>query len=261
MVSTLTIAGSDPSGGAGIQADLKTFAAHGVYGMSVITAITAQNTLGVTGVETVSPEMIAAQLDAVFTDIVPDAVKIGMVASREIAEVIADRLKYYKPANIVLDPVMVATSGDTLCEDNPQTMLLETLIPLATVITPNIPEAGTLAGFEVATKKDMMRAARDLAGFYRGTIFIKGGHLSDTADDLLYHEGFGFWMPQQRIDNPNTHGTGCTLSSAIAANLAKGMDCVAAIRKAQQYVHGAIADGLNLGQGNGPLNHLYQFNF
>ncbi|MEG0378904.1 MAG: bifunctional hydroxymethylpyrimidine kinase/phosphomethylpyrimidine kinase [Eubacterium sp.] len=257
MIKALTIAGSDSSGGAGIQADLKTFAAHGVYGMSVITAITAQNTTGVFNVENISEAMVEAQLDAVFTDIWPDAIKIGMVSSKPIIHAIAKKLKEYKPKNVVLDPVMVATSGDALFDRDAQTTLIEELMPLADIITPNIAEAELLSGISITSKNDMIRAARDIVGYYKGAVLVKGGHLEDKADDLFYDEGFGYWMPKPKINNPNTHGTGCTLSSAIAANLAAGYDMLESVKKAKEYVYGAIEAGLDLGKGQGPLDHLY----
>lgn len=257
MIKALTIAGSDPSGGAGIQADLKTFAAHGIYGMSVITAITAQNTTGVFNVENVSESMVEAQLDAIFTDIWPDAIKIGMVSSEPIIRAIAKKLKEYRPKNIVLDPVMVATSGDALFDSQAQSTLIEVLLPLADIITPNIAEAELLSGVSIMSKNDMIRAARDIAGYYKGAVLVKGGHLENKADDLFYNEGFGYWMPKSKIDNPNTHGTGCTLSSAIAANLAGGHNMLDSVKNAKEYVYGAIQTGLNLGKGQGPLDHLY----
>lgn len=258
MIKALTIAGSDCSGGAGIQADLKTFTVYGVYGMSVITAITAQNTTGVFTVENISEKIVEAQMDAVFTDIVPDAVKIGMVSSEAIIHAIAKKLKEYAPKNIVLDPVMVATSGDALFDRTAQSVLINELMPLADLITPNISEAEILSGIPIKSKNDMIRAARDIAGYYKGAILVKGGHLEDRADDLFYYEGFGYWLPEEKVDNPNTHGTGCTLSSAIAANLAQGVAMMDAVKNAKAYVYGAILDGLDLGKGNGPLNHLYQ---
>lgn len=259
MYSALTIAGSDSSGGAGIQADLKTFAVNGVYGMSVITAVTAQNTTGVKAVENISPRMVEEQIDAVFTDIFPDAVKIGMVSSQEIIKVISEKLKQYRPENIVLDPVMVATSGDALCENSAMQALVEELMPLATVLTPNIHEAEMLTGCTIKNKEDMLLAARKLSKNYKGILLIKGGHLTDCADDLIYNsDNAYYWLQQKRIDNPNTHGTGCTLSSAIAANLAKGRTAVSAIEEAQRYVYGAIKNGMDIGRGNGPLNHLYK---
>ena len=259
MRKALTIAGSDASGGAGIQADLKTFAAHGVYGMSVITAVTAQNTTGVFRVENISPEVVGAQLDAVFTDITPDAVKIGMVSSEAIIKIIAEKLRTYKPARVVLDPVMVATSGDPLFEQSAQSALVETLIPLATVITPNISEAEILANMAIVTKEDMAAAACKIRKFCPGAILIKGGHLATAADDLLYLPGGeAQWFSKERVNTHNTHGTGCTLSSAIASGLAREMDLSQAVSAAKDYVHGAIAWGLDLGRGNGPLNHLYR---
>ncbi|MDO4288901.1 MAG: bifunctional hydroxymethylpyrimidine kinase/phosphomethylpyrimidine kinase [Eubacterium sp.] len=259
MRKVLTIAGSDSSGGAGIQADLKTFAAHGVYGMSVITAVTAQNTTGVFGVENISPKMVAAQLDAVFSDIVPDAVKIGMVSSGEIIEVIAEKLRQYQPRHVVLDPVMVATSGDALFEASAQQTLTERLMPLATIITPNLSEAQLLAGMTIVGREDMLAAARRIAAFYPGAILIKGGHLEGQAADLLWQpDAPEIWLFKDRVETNNTHGTGCTLSSAIAANLALGHGLPEAVALAKDYVYGALAWGMDLGRGNGPLNHLYR---
>ena len=258
MKKVLTIAGSDCSGGAGIQADLKTMTAHGVYGMSVITALTAQNTTGVYGVSEASPEFVAQQLDCVFTDIRPDAVKIGMVSSAALIEVIAQKLIEYKAENVVVDPVMVATSGGVLMQNSAVKTLVEKLLPLADVITPNIPEAQSLCGFEIATHDDMLRAAEKLSSLCRGAVVIKGGHLSDCADDLLYHGGKSEWFSAERIDTQNTHGTGCTLSSAIACNLAKGYSLHEAYSLAKKYVFGAISAGLDLGKGNGPIDHCFE---
>lgn len=257
MKKLLTIAGSDCSGGAGIQADLKTFAAHNVYGMSVITSLTAQNTLGVIDVADTSPEFVGAQLDAVFTDIYPDAIKIGMVSNEKIIKVIANKLKEYKAKNIVVDPVMVATSGSSLMESTAAKALIKELLPLADIITPNMSEAGVLSGIEVKNKDDMEKAAKIIGENIKGAVLVKGGHLSDSADDLLYINGNINWVEGKRIDNPNTHGTGCTLSSAIACNLAREMDIKEAFIKAKEYLTGAISVNLDLGQGRGPLNHLY----
>ncbi|MEG0310427.1 MAG: bifunctional hydroxymethylpyrimidine kinase/phosphomethylpyrimidine kinase, partial [Eubacterium sp.] len=216
MFKALTIAGSDCSGGAGIQADLKTFAAYGIYGMSVITAVTAQNTLGVTSIETIKPKMVENQLDAIFMDIIPDAVKIGMVSSKAIISVIVDKLKQYKPKNVVLDPVMVATSGDRLFDIEAQSALVSQLMPLTDMVTPNIPEAEILSGLEIKNKQDMIKAAKEIATYYKGAVLIKGGHLEENSDDLLYKEGLNYWLSRERVETVNTHGTGCTLSSAIA---------------------------------------------
>lgn len=257
MKKVLTIAGSDSSGGAGIQADLKTFQANGVYGMSVITALTAQNTQGVRGVFNSSRDFVGQQMDAVFTDIFPDAVKIGMVAEAAIIEEIVQKLQAYGASNIVVDPVMVATSGSNLMEDSAVKTLKEKLLPLASLITPNMSEAGVLAGIKVHNKETMLEAGEIISQDLPGALLIKGGHLEDRADDLLIIAGEKIWLEGERLDNENTHGTGCTLSSAIASNLAKGYEMREAIEGAKTYLTGAIADGLNLGQGRGPLNHGY----
>lgn len=257
MKKVLTIAGSDSSGGAGIQADLKTMTSHKIYGMSVITALTAQNTTGVYGVFESSPEFVAQQMDAVFTDIYPDAIKIGMVSNKEIISVIADKLIEYKAGKIVLDPVMVATSGGKLFKDDAVEMLINKLIPLATVITPNIQEAQVLSGIEIESKEDMQRAAVKISKNYSGYILIKGGHLTLSSDDLLYSNGEFIWYEQPKINNLNTHGTGCTLSSAIACNLAEGYDVKTSILNAKKYITGAIKSNLNIGKGRGPLNHCW----
>lgn len=255
MRTVLSIAGSDSSGGAGIQADLKTITCLGEYGMTVITAITAQNTIGVSAVEGISVDMVKAQIDAVFQDIRPDAVKLGMIATPDIMEAICEKLVEYKAGHIVVDPVMVATSGSALMEDETVQTLKERLIPLAEVITPNISEAEVLSGISIDSKEDMEKAAGKIAGYYHGAILVKGGHLKDTADDLLYTDGQAIWISGKRIVNENTHGTGCTLSSAIATFLAKGYSLEESVKEAKNYVTGAIAAGLNLGQGRGPLWH------
>lgn len=257
MKKILTIAGSDCSGGAGIQADIKTITAHGMYAMSAITALTAQNTTGVYGVMEAAPEFVGQQLDCIFKDITPDAVKIGMVSNIEIIRMIADKLIGYKAGNIVVDPVMVATSGSKLLSDNAMDALVSRLLPLATAITPNIPEAEALTGITVESGEDMLKAAAYIAETVPGGIMLKGGHLSDSADDLLYMSGAAHWFHSPRIDNPNTHGTGCTLSSAIACNLALGFDLQTSVRNAKEYVSGALKAGLDLGKGSGPLNHCY----
>lgn len=258
MKTCLTIAGSDSSGGAGIQADLKTMTVNGVYAMSVITALTAQNTQGVTGILDVSPEFITEQMEAVFTDIYPDAIKIGMVSSSEIVEAIAASLEKYQAKNIVLDPVMVATSGAKLLKEEAMDSLINRLIPLADVITPNIPEGEILAGMEITNEEQMIKAAEKIGKKYDCAVLLKGGHRVNDANDLLYRDGEFKWFRSERIDNPNTHGTGCTLSSAIGANLAKGYDIDQAIEKAKDYLTGALRAGLDLGKGSGPLMHNYK---
>ncbi|MCI6677027.1 MAG: bifunctional hydroxymethylpyrimidine kinase/phosphomethylpyrimidine kinase [Clostridiales bacterium] len=255
MKKILTIAGSDSSGGAGIQADLKTFLANGTYGMSAITAITAQNTTGVFAIQDIDPAIVKAELDAVFTDIIPDAVKIGMVSSPELIHVIAEALKQYDAKNIVLDTVMVSTSGYSLLKPEAKQALITELLPLAAIITPNIPESEVLAQREVKTKEDMEEAAKIIAAKTNAAILIKGGHLEDTADDLLYIEGTMHWLRGRRIQTENTHGTGCTLSSAIAANLGKELSLLDAVKAAKEYLAGALEAGLDLGKGNGPVDH------
>lgn len=259
MKKVLTIAGSDCSGGAGIQADLKTMTVHKCYGMSVITALTAQNTTGVYDVLECEEEFVKKQMDCVFNDIFPDAIKIGMVSSSKIIETIADKLIEHNANNIVVDPVMVATSGGKLLNEDAISTLKKRLIPLATVITPNITEAQVLCGFDIENRDDMIKAAKKIAEFYKGKILIKGGHLEDTADDLLYHDEVTHWFTGERIDNPNTHGTGCTLSSAIACNLAKGYNIVDSIENSKKYITGALKTKLNLGKGSGPLDHCYNY--
>lgn len=256
--TALTIAGSDSSGGAGIQADIKTMMAHGVYAMSAITALTAQNTMEVTGIMEVTPEFLAMQLDAVFTDIPPDAVKIGMVSSGELIEVIAEKLVQYEARNIVVDPVMVATSGARLISEEAVSILKKRLLPLATVITPNIPEAEVLAGKDIQNGEDMAQAAEQIYKEYHCSVLCKGGHSLNDACDLLYSGSEGQWFVGRRIDTSNTHGTGCTLSSAIAAELAKQASITQAVERAKEYISGALADGMDLGKGSGPLNHAYR---
>ena len=257
MRTALTIAGSDSSGGAGIQADLKTMTMNGVFGMSAITALTAQNTTGVTGIMEVTPEFLEQQLDAVFTDIYPDAVKTGMVSSTELIKVIARKLKQYDAKNIVVDPVMVATSGAKLISDDAIDTLKEYLLPLATVITPNIPEAEVLSEKTIASEEDMVIAAKDIYEKYGCAVLCKGGHQINDANDLLYDEKGPQWFYGKRICNPNTHGTGCTLSSAIASNLAKGKTMEEAVKDAKDYISGALAAMLDLGKGSGPLAHNF----
>ena len=258
MNTALSIAGSDSSGGAGIQADIKTMMANGVYAMSAITALTAQNTTGVTSIMEVSPEFLADQLDAVFTDIYPDAVKTGMVSSEKLIETIAAKLKEYSAKNIVVDPVMVATSRAKLISESAIETLKKELLPLATVITPNIPEAEVLSDMSITTEEDMIEAARIIYEKYGCAVLCKGGHKVNDANDLLYRDGNYVWFKGRRIDNPNTHGTGCTLSSAIASNLAKGYTLDEAVKTAKNYISGALSAMLNLGKGSGPMNHAFK---
>ena len=257
MKTALTIAGSDCSGGAGIQADLKTMTMNGVYAMSVITALTAQNTMGVRAIQESKPEFLKQQIDAVFEDIYPNAVKIGMVASGELIRVIADRLKYYNAKNVVVDPVMVATSGSSLMENTAVKTLVEELLPISTLVTPNIPEAQVLTGLTIETKEEMIAAAKKIGEEHRCAVLLKGGHSINDANDLLYADGEIVWFQGKRIDNPNTHGTGCTLSSAIASNLAKGFTLAESIQRAKAYISGALAAMLDLGNGSGPMNHAF----
>lgn len=263
LKKVLTIAGSDCSGGAGIQADIKTITAHKMYAMSAVTALTAQNTTGVYGILEATPEFVSRQLDCIFNDIRPDAVKIGMVSNAEIIAVIAGKLREYDAKNIVIDPVMVSTSGGKLLTDGASDALMTKLLPLGTVVTPNIPEAEALSGIEiysgdsVFSRNNMVKAAELISEIVKGGILIKGGHLESTADDFLYIGGTCRWFTSERIDNPNTHGTGCTLSSAIACNLAAGLPLVESIKKAKAYITGALKSGLDIGKGRGPLDHMY----
>ena len=257
MKTALTIAGSDSSGGAGIQADIKTMTANGVYATSAITALTAQNTTGVYGILESTPEFLANQLDCVFTDIFPDAVKTGMVSSTALIAVIADKLRQYKARNIVVDPVMVATSGARLISEEAVDALKEKLLPLATLLTPNIPEAEVLSGMTISDPAGMERAARAISEKYGCAVLCKGGHQINDADDLLWRNGAGVWFRGRRIQNSNTHGTGCTLSSAIAANLAKGYDLDRSVQRAKDYISGALAAMLDLGKGSGPMDHMF----
>lgn len=255
MKTALTIAGSDSSGGAGIQADIKTMAMNGVYAMSAITALTAQNTTGVQGIMEATPEFLKLQLDAIFQDIRPDAVKVGMVSSSGLIEAIAERLAAYGAGNIVVDPVMVATSGSRLLAEEAVATLREKLLPIAAVVTPNIPEGEILAGMEIRDEGDMEKAAGEISRKYHCAVLLKGGHSVADADDLLVQGGEGRWFRGRRIQNPNTHGTGCTLSSAIAANLAKGFSLFDSVERAKAYISGALAAMLDLGAGSGPMDH------
>ena len=257
MRTALTIAGSDSSGGAGIQADIKTMTANGVFAMSAVTALTAQNTTGVAGIMEVSPEFLKQQIDCIFTDIRPDAVKIGMVSSAELITAIAEKLAQYHAENIVVDPVMVATSGAKLISDDAIDTLKERLLPMASVLTPNIPEAEVLSGMEIRTEEDMIKAAEKISENYHCAVLLKGGHQLNDANDLLYRNGSYRWFYGKRIDNPNTHGTGCTLSSAIASNLAKGFDMDTSVERAKAYISGALGAMLDLGKGSGPMDHAF----
>ena len=255
MKTVLTIAGSDSSGGAGIQADIKAITMNGVYASSVITALTAQNTTGVYGIQETPTEFIAAQMDAVFSDIFPDAVKIGMLPSPESMECVASRLRQYRPEHIVLDPVMVSTSGHRLMNADAESTLKKELFPLADLITPNIPEAEALTGLLISDDASMERACRELFARFHCAILLKSGHRNDHANDLLYTGRKAIWIKGKRIDNPNSHGTGCTLSSAIAANLAKGYSLDDAVARAKEYLSEALRVNLDLGRGHGPVDH------
>lgn len=260
MKTALSIAGSDSSGGAGIQADIKTMTMNGVYAMSAITALTAQNTLGVRAVLDSTPEFLKEQLDAVFEDIFPDSVKIGMVLSSELIDVIAERLKFYNAKNIVVDPVMVATSGSALIKTDAIKTLAEKLFPIATLVTPNIPEAEILSDMKIGNKDDMIKAAEFIEKSYGCNVLLKGGHSINDANDLLCENGRLVWFGGKRIDTPNTHGTGCTLSSAVASNLAKGFNLAEAVKKAKDYISDALSAGLDLGNGSGPMKHNFIIN-
>ena len=253
--TALTIAGSDCSGGAGVQADIKTMEANGVYAMSVISVLTAQNTLGVQKLFPVSAECITAQIDSVFADIFPDAVKIGMPGTTELIQIIAERLRHYQAKHIVVDPVMLSSSGSTLVDEKAAEMMKKELFPLAEVLTPNIPEAEVLTGMKIKSAEDMIRAAEQISKEYDCAVLCKGGHQIHTANDLLFADGTYHWFEGKRINNPNTHGTGCTLSSAIASNLAKGYDLQTAVERAKEYISGALAAMLDLGSGSGPMDH------
>ena len=257
MKTALTIAGSDCSGGAGIQADIKTMTMHGVYAMSAITAQTAQNTTGVRAIQESEPEFLKQQIDAVFEDIYPDAVKIGMVSSSELIHVIVDRLNYYGAKNIVVDPVMVASAGSSLMKDNAVKTLIKELFPVATLVTPNIPEAQVLSGMNIRNREDMVTVAKYIGDNVHCAVLLKGGHSINDANDLLYDHGELIWFAGRRIDNPNTHGTGCTLSSAIASNLALGFSLEESVGRAKVYISEALAAMLDLGKGSGPMNHAY----
>lgn len=255
MRTALTIAGSDSSGGAGIQADIKTMMANGVFAMSAITALTAQNTTGVEAILNATPEFLGQELECIFTDIYPDAVKIGMVSDKELICMIAAKLKQYDAKNVVVDPVMVATSGARLISEDAIETLKAELFPLAKILTPNIPETEELTGMKITSAADMEAAAKKISETYHCAVLCKGGHKLNDANDLLWSEGKGRWFSGKRIDNPNTHGTGCTLSSAIASNLAKGFDLETSVERAKDYISGALAAMLDLGKGSGPMDH------
>ncbi len=257
MKTVLTIAGSDSSGGAGIQADIKTMTANGVYAMSAVTALTAQNTTGVTGIVEVTPEFLSKQLDSVFTDIYPDAVKIGMVTSAQLIETISKMLKFYNARNIVVDPVMISTSGSKFLEDDALETMKNSLFPQAVLLTPNIPEASVLSGITIVNEADMIKATEIIGNQFGCAVLCKGGHRVNDANDLLYYNNKYKWFVGEKINNENTHGTGCTLSSAIACGLAKGMDLETSIQMAKDYISGALKAMLDLGKGNGPLNHMW----
>lgn len=259
MKTALSIAGSDSSGGAGIQADIKTMLCNGVFAMTAVTALTAQNTTGVTGILESDPEFLKQQIDAVFEDIRPDAVKIGMVSSTELINVIAERLAYYSAENIVVDPVMVATSGSPLVKTDAIDTMIDRLFPLATVITPNVPEAEILSGMKIENEQDMEKAAKVIGNTCHCAVLLKGGHAINDANDLLYSDGRLSWFTGRRIDNPNTHGTGCTLSSAIASNLAKGCTLEESVRRGKEYISGALNAMLDLGKGAGPMHHGFDY--
>lgn len=258
MKHLLTIAGSDSGGGAGIQADLKTFAAHGTFGMSVITAVTAQNTCGVTAVQNIDPEIVAAQIDAVFDDIRVDAVKIGMVSQSDIIKTIAERLKHYAPKIIVLDPVMISKSGYSLLQPEACECLIKELLPIATLVTPNIPEAEVIAEMKIETKEDMLTAAKKIVALGAKMVLLKGGHLDNSADDLLYDGANEVWFMGSKVETMHTHGTGCTLSSSLAANLARGLEIKSAVKASKVYVTEAIKHGIELGKGCGPTHHFVE---
>lgn len=257
MRTALSIAGSDSGGGAGIQADIKTMTMNGVFAMTAITALTAQNTTGVKSIQESTPDFLGQQLDAVFEDIFPDAVKIGMVSSSELICVIAEKLRRYGAKNIVVDPVMVATAGSALIKNDAVQTLIDKLLPLAAVVTPNIPEAEVLSGMKISSREDMEKAAEKISTDYGCAVLLKGGHSINDANDLLCACGRLNWFTGKRIDNPNTHGTGCTLSSAIASNLAKGFTLEESVRRAKDYISGALSAMLDLGKGSGPMQHNF----
>src|SRR5918993_896815 len=259
MRTALTIAGSDSGGGAGIQADLKTFAAHRVYGTCAITAVTAQNTLGVTAWEPVAPALVRGQIEAIVRDMGADAVKIGMLANSEIVEVVADALEAFGMKNVVLDPVMIAKGGDRLLEPSAIDAIASRLLPLADVVTPNVPEAEVLAGMSIESRSDMGEAGRRILARGPRVVLVKGGHMESPASvDLAVTADGTFELRGERFETTSTHGTGCTLASAIAANLALGRPLREALSLAREYVEGAIRNAPGIGAGHGPLNHFWR---
>ncbi|MDD6489560.1 MAG: bifunctional hydroxymethylpyrimidine kinase/phosphomethylpyrimidine kinase [Clostridia bacterium] len=258
MKTALTIAGSDCSGGAGIQADLKTFSANGVFGMSVIVSVVAENTSRVISVENISPEMIKNQIDAVFEDIDVDAVKVGMLSDSVCMNTVAEKLLQYKPQFVVVDPVMIAKGGHALMQEDALSTLIEKVIPLSYILTPNIPEAETITGMKISGLEEMKKAAEKIHSMGAENVLIKGGHLDGDALDVLFDGKEFHTFSAERINTKNTHGTGCTYSSAIAANLAKGVPLVLAVAKAKAFVTTAIEHSLELGKGHGPTNHFYE---
>lgn len=258
MKKVLTIAGSDCSGGAGIQADLKTFSALGTFGMSVIVSVVAENTCRVIDIQDITPDMIEKQIDAVFEDIEVDAVKIGMLSSPECMQAVAKKLIEYKPKNIVVDPVMYAKNGATLMQEHAANALINTIIPLADVLTPNIPEAEVITGLKISSQKDMKEAAEIIKKMGSKNVIVKGGHATGEATDILYDGENFYYFNAPRVDTKNTHGTGCTYSSAIAANLALGHSIEKAVENAKKYVTTAILHSLPIGKGYGPTNHFYE---
>ena len=259
MKTVLSIAGTDPTGGAGIQADIKTIEAHGLYGMAAITVVIAQNTMGVSDLQPVPPELVAKQIDCVFDDIRPDAVKLGMLYDAEIIHAVADRLRVHHAKNVVLDPVMLSSSGHALSKPGAMQALQEEIFPLCTLVTPNLHEAAAICGYSIGTRAEMEQAAQDIAAKTGGAVLVKSGHLADSADDLLYADGQMHWLPSPRIDNPNTHGTGCTLSSSIACWLAEGISLPGSVKRAKRYLTACIRFGLDLGHGSGPLQHKIEW--
>lgn len=257
MKAVLSIAGSDSIGGAGIQADIKTLTMNGVYAMTVITALTAQNTLEVRGIEEVDPDFLRAQLDAVFEDIKPHAIKIGMLSSSKVIDVVSERLNHYRAENIVVDPVMMSSTGRAFLDESAIRRLKDKIFTMAKLITPNMPEATKLSGIGVTDDESMIRAARLISKKYNVAVLVKGGHSSGSSDDLLFDGKQLRWYRAERIDNPNTHGTGCTLSSAIAANLAKGFDINEAVERAKRFLTLSLSAMLDLGRGSGPLKHNF----
>jgi hydroxymethylpyrimidine/phosphomethylpyrimidine kinase len=258
IAKALTIAGSDSGGGAGIQADLKTFAALGVYGMSVITAVTAQNTVGVFGIQEIDREMVARQIDAVVEDIGVDAAKTGMLSSAPIIETVAERLRHHALRGLVVDPVMVAKSGDRLLRADAVEALKEHLLPLALIVTPNLPEAETLVGHQLQSDDDLRMAARAIHALGPAYVVVKGGHRSGEATDLVYDGREFYELQAARVETPHTHGTGCTFSAAIAAGLARGLEPLTAIREAKEYLTGALAHAYAIGRGHSPVHHFYR---